>query len=89
VTTKVLIIVENAPVPFDQRVWKEALSLQKNGYEVTVLCPRDKGYERGHEVLGGVHIYRHPVPKEGNSVLGYLSEYGSALFWQFFYAWWI
>jgi len=89
VTKKVLIIVENAPVPLDSRVWKEALSLQENGYEVTVLCPRHKGYQRGHEVLGGVHIYRHPMPKEGNSLLGYLLEYGSALFWQFFYAWWI
>jgi glycosyltransferase involved in cell wall biosynthesis len=89
VTKKVLIIVENAPVPFDPRVWKEALSLQESGYQVTVLCPRSKGYERGHEVLAGVHIYRHPMPKEGNSLFGYLSEYGSALFWQFFYAWWI
>lgn len=86
---KVLIIVENAPVPFDPRVWKEALSLHENGYEVSVLCPRDKGYERGYELLHGVHIYRHPTPKEGNGLFGYLWEYGWALFWQFFYAWWI
>ena len=71
-TKKVLIIVENAPVPFDPRVWKEALSLRENGYAVTVLCPRDKGYERGYEMLNGVHIYRHPMPKEGNSLFGYL-----------------
>jgi glycosyltransferase involved in cell wall biosynthesis len=89
VKKQVLIIVENAPVPFDPRVWKEALSLRENGYEVTVLCPRDKGYERGHEVLEGVHIYRHPMPGEGNSLFGYLSEYICALFWQFWYAWWI
>lgn len=89
VNRKVLIIVENAPVPFDPRVWKEASSLHENGYEVTVLCPRDKGCERGHEVLNGVHIYRHPGPREGNSLFGYLAEYGCALFWQFFYAWWI
>ena len=86
---KVLIIVENAPVPFDPRVWKEASSLHENGYEVTVLCPRDKGYERGYEFLKGVHIYRHPMPKEGNGLFGYLSEYSCALFWQFIYAWWI
>jgi glycosyltransferase involved in cell wall biosynthesis len=89
VNRKVLIIVENAPVPFDPRVWKEASSLQENGYQVTVLCPRDKGYERGHELLDGVHIYRHPMPREGNNILGYLSEYGCALFWQFLYTWWI
>jgi glycosyltransferase involved in cell wall biosynthesis len=89
VNKKVLIIVENAPVPLDPRVWKEALSLHENGYKVTVLCPRDKGYERGHEVLDGVHIYRHPNPGEGNSIFGYLLEYSCALFWQFFYTWWI
>ena len=86
---KVLIIVENLPVPFDTRVWKEALSLRENGYEVTVLCPRGKGFTAGHEVLEGINVYRHRMPKEGNSPLGYLIEFGCALFWEFFYAWWI
>ncbi|HEX4074018.1 MAG TPA: glycosyltransferase family 4 protein [Candidatus Acidoferrales bacterium] len=86
---KILIIVENLPVPFDTRVWKEAASLRANGYEVTVLCPRGKGYERNHEVIDGVHIYRHPLPEEGNSPLGYAWEYGWALFWEFVYAFWI
>lgn len=86
---QVLIIVENAPVPFDPRVWKEALSLSKNTYEVTVLCPRDKGCDRRHEVLDGIHIYRHPMPREGNGLIGYMWEYVCALFWQFLYAWWI
>jgi len=84
---KVLIIVENLPVPFDSRVWKEACSLLKEGYEVTVLCPRGKGYQRGYELIDGVHIYRHPMPGEGNSPMGYLWEYGSALFWEFLYTW--
>jgi glycosyltransferase involved in cell wall biosynthesis len=86
---KILIIVENLPVPFDTRVWKEAASLHANGYEVTVLCPRGKGYTRKHEIIDGIHIYRHPMPKEGNSPFGYLYEYGSALFWELLYAWWI
>jgi glycosyltransferase involved in cell wall biosynthesis len=89
VKRRILIIVENLPVPFDTRVWKEASSLHANGYEVTVLCPRGKGFERNHEVIDGVHIYRHPLPKEGNGVFGYLLEYGCALFWEFFYSWWI
>jgi glycosyltransferase involved in cell wall biosynthesis len=89
VKKKVLIIVENAPVPFDSRVWKECTSLQANGYEVTVLCPRRKGCMRGHEVIEGVHIYRHPMPAEGNDLQGYLYEYGCALFWEFLYACWI
>src|SRR4051794_11564485 len=85
----VLIIVENLPVPFDTRVWKQACSLQRNGYAVTVLCPRGKGFNKAHEVLEGVHIYRHPMPMEGNGALGYVLEYGSALFWEFLYSWWI
>ena len=85
----VLIIVENAPVPFDPRVWKEACSLQRNGYSVSVICPTDKTSRRLHEILDGVHIYRHPMPEEGNGVLKYLWEYTCALFWESLYAWWI
>lgn len=88
-TKKVLIIVENLPVPWDTRVWKEALALRAQQYQVTVLCPQGKGFERGYEELEGVHIYRHPMPKEGSSPLGYLWEYGSALFWEFVYSLWI
>jgi len=89
VKKKVLIIVENLPVPFDTRVWKEASSLHANGYKVTVLCPRGKGYEQRHEVIDGIHIYRHPMPKEGDGPLGYFWEYGWALFWEFLYTSWI
>jgi glycosyltransferase involved in cell wall biosynthesis len=88
-TRRILIIVENIPVPFDTRVWMEATSLQKSGYDVAVLCPKGKGAERKHEVLEGVEIFRHPMPKEGNGALGYIYEYSSALFWQFLYSWWI
>ena len=86
---KILIIVENLPVPFDTRVWKEARALCKHGYDVTVLCPQGKGFRKVHEVLEGVHIYRHPMPPEGNSPSGYVWEYGCALFWEFLFTWWI
>ncbi len=86
---KILIVVENLPVPFDGRVWKEACALRDGGYQVSVLSPRGKGYAQNHEVLDGVNIYRHPMPKEGNTAFGYLWEYGWALFWEFLYAWWI
>jgi len=89
VKKKLLIIVENAPVPFDTRVMKEALSLHEAGYEVTVLCPRMKMSKAGYEMIGGIRVYRHPMPDEGNSALGYLWEYSCALFWEFWYAWWI
>jgi glycosyltransferase involved in cell wall biosynthesis len=86
---KVLIIVENLPVPFDTRVWKEASALRDAGYQVTVLCPKGKAYRRTYELLDGVHIYRHPMPREGNSAMGYVVEYGCALLWEFLFSWWI
>jgi len=89
VNRKVLIIVENMPVPLDSRVWKEARSLYDAGYEVTVLCPRGKGFKKTYELLEGIRIYRHPMPEEGNSPAGYVWEYACALFWQFLYSWWI
>jgi len=89
VTKRILIVVENLPVPFDSRVWKEASSLRDNGYEVTVLCPRGKGYAKNHEVLEGIRVFRHPAAKEGDAPLGYVWEYACALFWEVFYTWWI
>lgn len=86
---KILIIVENLPVPFDGRVWKEAHALHQHGYEVSVLSPRGKGFRKTHEILEGVHIYRHPMPPEGNTPLGYVVEYTAALFWQILFTWWI
>jgi glycosyltransferase involved in cell wall biosynthesis len=87
VQRKALIIVENLPVPFDSRVWKEATALREHGYEVSVLCPRGKNYESGYELLEGVHIYRHPMPKERKGAFGYLYEYACAMFWEILYSW--
>ena len=86
---KILIIVENLPVPFDTRVWKEALALHEAGYQVAVISPRGKGNMKNYEVLEGIHVYRHPAPPEGNSAFGYVREYALALFWEFVYAWWV
>ena len=76
---KILIIVENLPVPFDTRVWQEATTLVANGYTVSVICPTGKGYDKERETLEGVHIFRHRLPPEGNGAVGYAREYGSAL----------
>lgn len=74
------MIVENLPVPFDVRVWKEALALREEGYEVSVICPAGRGYPSGYELRDGVHVHRHPMPPEGESKLAFLREYGAALF---------
>jgi glycosyltransferase involved in cell wall biosynthesis len=76
---RILIIVENLPVPFDTRVWQEATTLVREGYAVSVICPKGKGFDEEYEFRDGVHIYRHDLPKEGNGPIGYAREYFSAL----------
>lgn len=76
---KILIIVENLPVPFDTRVWQEATTLVSNGYTVSVISPKGKGYSRDEEIIDGVNIFRYDLPSEGNGFLGYVKEYGSSL----------
>lgn len=76
---RILIIVENLPVPFDTRVWQEASTLAAAGYTVSVICPKGKGYNADYECIDGVHIYRHDLPTEGNGAVGYAREYMSAL----------
>jgi len=78
----VLILVENLPVPFDRRVWQEAQALNDAGYEVSVICPKGKGYDKSYEVINGIHIYRHKL-REARSAAGYMGEYSTALFHQF------
>ena len=84
---RVLIIVENLPSPFDRRVWQEATTLQQAGYEVSIICPTGPSCEKRFESLEGIDIHRHPLPLEAEGALGYLLEYGSALFWEFTLAW--
>ncbi len=80
---RVLIIVENLPVPFDRRVWSEATTLRAGGYDVSIICPKGPGAEKSFEIIEGIHIWRHGLPFEARGAAGYLREYASALFWEF------
>ncbi|UJP06128.1 MAG: glycosyltransferase family 4 protein [Nitrosomonas sp.] len=84
---RVLILVENLPSPFDRRVWQEATTLRENGYLVSIICPTGKGYEKEHETIDGIHIYRYHLPFEAEGAKGYLIEYFLALFHTFRLAW--
>jgi len=81
---RVLILVENLPVPLDRRVWQEALALRDAGAAVTVICPATAGYPSGHERLEEVDVHRFPLPFEARGTLGYVLEYACALGW---FAW--
>ena len=80
---RVLMLVENLPVPFDRRVWQEAGTLRDAGYLVSVICPTGDGCDQRYELLDGIAIYRYRLPVEASGALGYALEYGAALFWTF------
>ncbi len=84
---KVLIIVENLPVPFDRRVWQEARTLKAAGAVVSIICPTGKGFEKLYEEIDGIHIHRHPLPLDASNAREYLREYMAALYWQTRLAW--
>ena len=72
---RVVILVENLPVPLDRRVWQEALALQRAGWDVTVICPRGaRGMHLSHELIEGIEILRYPQ-RAASGLRGYLSEY--------------
>jgi len=71
---RVLIIVQNLPVPFDRRVWLECQALTAAGYDVTVLCPKGKG-DPGREVLDGVTLLKYRPYAPGGSAAGFVLEY--------------
>ncbi|MFW2382779.1 MAG: glycosyltransferase family 4 protein [Acidimicrobiales bacterium] len=76
----VLLLVENAAVPHDRRVWNEARALERNGYDVTVLGPKNKkmGLIQSDEVLENVAIRRFSMPFGGPRKIDFLLEYGWA-----------
>nr|WP_115281484.1 glycosyltransferase family 4 protein [Mycolicibacterium tokaiense] len=76
---RVLILVENLPSPFDRRVWQEATTLHAHGWQVSIICPTGKGYQKTFEEIDGIEIHRYRLPTEGDGALSYLAEYSSAL----------
>ncbi|MCG2578615.1 glycosyltransferase family 4 protein [Dechloromonas sp. XY25] len=84
---RVLILVENLPSPFDRRVWQEATTLRAAGYQVTIICPTGRGYEKKFEIVEQIHIHRYHLPVEAEGPLGYALEYTTALLQTFLLSW--
>jgi glycosyltransferase involved in cell wall biosynthesis len=77
---RILIIVENLPVPFDRRVWLESTTLKASGYEVSVICPQGATtYREPYEEIDGIKIYRYKPPPPTTTKLSYA--------WEFPYCW--
>ncbi|MFL5625564.1 MAG: glycosyltransferase family 4 protein [Ktedonobacteraceae bacterium] len=81
---KVLMLVENLPVPSDFRVWSEAITLREHGFQVSIICPKGvKQCEESHICLEDIHVYRYQLPENANNSVGYIVEYGVALLMTF------
>ena len=74
VRPRILIIVQNLPVPFDRRVWLECKALTAAGYDVTVVCPKGKN-DPAYEVLDGVTLLKYQPYAPGGSALSFIVEY--------------
>ena len=71
---RVLVIVQNLPVPLDRRVWMEAQALTAAGYGVSVICPRGPG-EPYHRDLEGVRIRTYPAPPATHGLISFAWEF--------------
>jgi glycosyltransferase involved in cell wall biosynthesis len=71
---RILIIVQNLPVPFDRRVWLECQALTSAGYQVSVVCPKGDGDPSFH-VVKSVRIYKYRPYAPGGSKFSYIAEY--------------
>src|SRR5262245_2369467 len=71
---RILIIVQNLPVPFDRRVWLECQALTAGGYDVTVICPKGKD-DLGHQVLDGVTLLKYRPYAPGGGAVSFVLEY--------------
>jgi glycosyltransferase involved in cell wall biosynthesis len=86
--TRVLIVVQNLPVPFDRRVWLESQALTAAGYQVAVVCPKGQG-DPSYQVLDEIEIYKYRPYAPGGSKLSFVTEYAYSFLataWQAFKA---
>ena len=71
---RVLIIIQNLPVPFDRRVWLECRALTRAGYQPVVVCPKGPG-DPSYQVIDGVQIYKYRPYSPGGGAATYVAEY--------------
>ena len=81
---RVLVIVQNLPVPFDRRVRLECLALLEAGYDVSVICPKGPGDPRRH-VVDGIKLFKYTPYPPTQAKVGFLAEY----VWSFLMTAWL
>jgi glycosyltransferase involved in cell wall biosynthesis len=73
-SARILIIVQNLPVPFDRRVWLECQALVSAGHQVSVICPKGAN-DPSFQVIDSVDIYKYQPYAPGGSRIGFIAEY--------------
>jgi len=77
---RVLILVQNEPLPSDRHVWNQCRALVRAGYDVTVICPKGVDRDQGaFEELESVAIHRYDARHADGGPIGFGLEYLSAL----------
>src|SRR5258708_12640662 len=77
---KILMLVENLPVPADHRVWTEATTLRDQGFQVSVICPKGSTrYRESYVCIDNISIYRYQLPTTGHKYPPYLAQYAVPL----------
>lgn len=81
---KILMLIENASVPLDNRVWAEALALHDHGFQVSIIGPKGPSMDRESYIcIGGIHIYRYGLPTIGSNSIAYIMEYSVTMLMTF------
>src|SRR5262245_3873211 len=71
----VAILVANLPAERDRRVIRECLTLEANGFDVTVIAPRGDPSLRTLPGSRGVRLRPYPVVVYGGGVMSFALEF--------------
>ncbi len=85
---RIVMLVENNTYANDTRVRQEAEALARAGHRVSVICPVPRRTAHSQRIAG-VDVLGYPKPRSGNSVLGYVWEYGYSMAATFFLMTWL
>ena len=87
---KILMLIENASVPLDNRVWAEAVALREHGFEVSIVGPKGPSMDKEPYIcIEGIHVYRYGLPAVGSSAISYILEYGITLLMSSVLSFWV
>lgn len=84
---KVLMLIENASWPGDQRVKNQAAALREKGFQISIICPKMSSlsqHQESYVCVDNMHIYRYRLPRTTNKYIAYMIEYAFAMlitFW--------